>query len=144
VPTWTLKSAQAGGRGLLDTPVDIQPGGDLADVVVTFTDKVTEINGLLLDQAGRPAPEFYVFVFPTDAARWTPLSRWLRPPTRPATDGRYRITGLPPGEYYLAALMEFDQNSWNSPVFLEQVVPGAIKITIGEGEKKTQDIRLGI
>jgi hypothetical protein len=49
---------------------------------------------------------------------------------------------LPPGEYYLAALVEFEQNAWYSPAFLEQIVPGAIRITIGEGEKKTQDIKL--
>jgi hypothetical protein len=41
-------------------------------------------------------------------------------------------------------LAEFDQNEWFTPGFLEQVVPGAIRITIGEGEKKTQDVRLGI
>jgi hypothetical protein len=143
-PTWVLKSAVSGGRSLLDTTVDIRPGGDLSDVVVTFTDKVTEITGLLLDQAGRPVPEFYVIVFPTDATRWTQRSRWLRSPARPASDGRYRITGLPPGEFYLAALTEFDPTQWSSPAFLEQVVPGAIKITVGEGEKKTQDVRLGI
>jgi hypothetical protein len=141
-PTWSLKSAVSGGRNVLDTPVTILPGGDLSDVVVTFTDKVTEVTGVLLDQSGRPAPEFYVIVFPVDATRWAAQSRWLRPPTRPATDGRYRIAGLPPGEYYLAALVEFEQNAWYSPAFLEQIVPGAIRITIGEGEKKTQDIKL--
>ncbi len=144
MPTWTLKSAVAGGRTLLDSPIEIHPGGDLSDVVVTFTDRVTEVTGLLLDRAGRPAPEFYVIVFPTDASRWTQRARWLRLPTRPASDGRFRITGLPPGEFYLAALTEFDQNEWWTPAFLEQVVPGAIRITIGEGEKKVQDVRLGI
>jgi hypothetical protein len=143
-PSWMLKSVVAGGRHLVDGPVEIQPNGDISNVVVTFTDKVTGVTGLLLDQAGRPAPEFYVIVFPTDPTRWAQRSRWMRPPVRPASDGRYRIHALPPGEYYLAALAEFDQNEWFTPGFLEQVVPGAIRITIGEGEKKTQDVRLGI
>jgi hypothetical protein len=144
VPNWMLASAVAGGRNLLDEPVSIQPNTDITDLVVTFTSRVTELSGLLLDQAGRPAPEFYVIAFPTDASRWSQRTRWLRPPTRPASDGRYRLTALPPGEYYLAALTEFDPSDWSSSAFLEQIVPGAIRITIGEGEKKTQDIKLGI
>jgi hypothetical protein len=143
VPNWMLKSAVAGGRDLLDG-VDIQPNTDIGNLVVTFTDKVTELTGLLVDSAGRPAPEFYVIVFPTDASRWVQRSRWLRPPARPASDGRYRITALPPGEYYLAAITEFNPNDWFTASFLEQVVPGAITITIGEGERKTQDVKLGI
>lgn len=43
-----------------------------------------------------------------------------------------------------AALRDFDEKDYAAPAFLEQLVPGAIKITIGEGEKKTQDIRLRI
>jgi hypothetical protein len=83
-------------------------------------------------------------VFSTTPSHWRPQARRVHAPTRPGSDGRYRITGLPPGEYYLAAISDFDPNEYATPAFLEQVVPGAIKITIGEGEKKTQDVRLGI
>jgi hypothetical protein len=52
------------------------------------------------------------------------------------------VVGLPAGNYYLAALPEFDRNEWHTPGFLEQVVPGAIPLTLAPGEHKTQDIRL--
>jgi len=39
---------------------------------------------------------------------------------------------------------EYEQTIWYTPEYLEQVAPGAIKVTIGEGERKTQNIRLGV
>jgi hypothetical protein len=141
-PTWFLESVTAGGRDVLDTPLVIEPQRDVTDVVITFSDRVTELSGRIVDAVGQPVPQYYVSVFPVDTAQWRRGSRWLRVPTRPASDGRFRMAGLPPGQYYLAALTEFDQNEWFTPAFLEQVVPGAIRVTIGPGEKKTQDIRL--
>ena len=63
-------------------------------------------------------------------------------PTRAATDGHYSIRGLPPGEYYIAALTGFDPQEWYTTPFLEQVAPTAIKITLAEGERKVQDLKV--
>ena len=60
------------------------------------------------------------------------------------SDGRYSFSGLPPGEYYLGAIGDFEEHEQATPEFLQQVVPGAIRITIGEGEKTMQDVKLGI
>ena len=61
-----LKSIAINGRDLADVPIDLKPGERVTDVVVTFTDRVTEISGTLLDAAGRPAPGYYVVLFSTD------------------------------------------------------------------------------
>ena len=66
----------------------------------------------------------------------------MRPPTRPASDGKYRLPGLPPGDYYVAALTEFEPSDMYDASFLEQLIPASFKITLAEGEKKTQDLRL--
>jgi Carboxypeptidase regulatory-like domain len=141
-PTWVLKSALLGGRDIIDTPFEVRPNTDTTDVVVTFTDQVTQLSGSLTDRAGRPAPGYFVIVFTTNSAHWRQGSRWLRVPTRPATDGRFTISGLPPGEYYLAALTEFQQNEWYTPAFLQQLVPMSLMIVLGDGEKKVQDLKL--
>ncbi len=142
--TWMARSAMAGGRNILDTPLDLRPNADVGEIVVTFTDRVSELSGRVTDQADRPAPEFFIVVFSTDPERWFQNSRWLKFPQRPSAEGRYVFTGLPAGEYYLAALPEYESQTWHTPEFLEQVATGAIKVTIGEGEKKTQDVKLGI
>ena len=62
---------------------------------------------------------------------------------QPASDGKFRATGLPAGEYYLAAVTDLDPQDWGDPAFMDQIVPGAIKITVGDGEKKVQDLKVG-
>jgi hypothetical protein len=141
-PTWYLKSVTAGGRDVLDHPLVVEPQRDVTDLVVTFSDRVSEVNGRIVDGAGEPAAQFYVGIVPADRAQWRRGSRGLRSPIRPASDGQFRIAGLPPGDYFLTALTAFDVNEWYTAPFLEEAVAGAIRIVLGEGEKKTQDVRL--
>jgi hypothetical protein len=61
---------------------------------------------------------------------------------RPASDGRYRVTGLPPGEYYISAATDVEEGELYESSFLNLLVTGAFKITLGDGEKKVQDLRL--
>lgn len=49
---------------------------------------------------------------------------------------------LPPGEHFIAALTDFDPGDSNDPAFLEQLIPGAIRISVADGEKKKQDFRI--
>jgi uncharacterized protein (DUF2141 family) len=141
--TWQLKSAVVGGRDALDTNLEIAPGRSLEDLAVTFTDRSTELTGKLQDASGNPVSDLMILVFSTDRATWSPQSRRMRQPTQPGSDGVFRFTGLPPGDYYLAAVTDIEQGDWGDPGFMDQVAAAAIKITLGEGEKKTQDIRIG-
>jgi hypothetical protein len=141
-PRWVVKSAIVGGRNVFDRPFTIRSGGGLDDIAVTMTDRVTELSGVLQDALGRPAPDFQMLVFSTDKSAWTSMSPRLRPPTRPASDGRYRVVGLPPGEYFVAALGEIAAVDYLDASFLEQVAAAALKITLGEGEKKQLDLKL--
>ena len=47
---------------------------------------------------------------------------------------------LPPGEYLIAAVVDVEQGEWFDPRFLEQFLPGATRITLGDGEHKAQDV----
>jgi Carboxypeptidase regulatory-like domain len=138
---WLIKSVVVKGRDIADSAFEVRPGEDVADIVITFTDRSGEISGLLLDAAGRAAPEYYVFVFPTDKTLWTP-GRRFRTPVRPGNDGRFRVTALPPGEYYLAALTDFDEKDMLDASFIEQIVPAALRIKLSEGEKRVQDLKI--
>jgi len=139
---WQVKSATWRGRELLDVPIEIRPSEDLTDLVVTFTDQSAEVSGAMLDNTGRPVSDYNVFLFSTDKAQWFQGSRRMRQPTRPASDGKYRLTGLPPGEYYVAALTDFEPTDIYDATFLEQLIAASFKITLAEGEKKVQDLKL--
>jgi hypothetical protein len=142
-PAWTLKSAVANGRDTLDTPLDIRPGTNLEGVTLTYSDLVSEISGTLSDGKGTPISDLSILVFTTDRTQWgSSSSRRVRPPTRPSSDGKFSITGLPAGEYYVGAVTDLEPGDWQDPAFLEQLAAAAFKVTIGEGEKKVQDIKI--
>jgi hypothetical protein len=125
---------------VLDTDfvVTDAPAGEL---VLTFSDRHNELSGALQTPAGAPATDYFVAVFTTDRTLWRPQARRLVF-TRPATDGRFSFEDLPPGEYYLAALTDLDPAGWQTPEFLDTIVPASLRFTIADGERKRQDLRL--
>jgi hypothetical protein len=137
---WALKSVIVAGRDVSDSVFEIQPGQDLAEVAITFSDSMASVVGVVSDGGGRPSSDLSLVLFSADRAQWFQQSRRLRQPVRAASDGRFEFVGLPAGEYYLAALTDFEPDDWFDPVFLDQIVPAAIRVTLKDGEKKTQGI----
>jgi uncharacterized protein (DUF2141 family) len=138
---WWVKSAVAGGIDLLDAPFEVALGSDYRDVVVTLSDRRTELSGMLQTPTGQPAPEYFIIVFPESPALRVPGSRRILA-VRPATDGRFVMANLPAGDYLMAALVDVMPNEWNDPKFLERVAPAGVKVALADGEKKVQDLRI--
>jgi hypothetical protein len=138
---WTLKSVMVGGRDVADGTLELRTGEDVNGIVITFSDKETELLGTLLDAAGRPTPEFSIVVFSADRAFWTAGSRRVQS-ARPATNGTFRMAGLPAGEYFMAAVTDIEPGALSDPMYLEQLLGAAFKITLAEGEKKMQDLKI--
>ena len=138
---WALRSAVVEGRDSQDYPVAIAAGQDLTGAVITFTDRPSEIRGALLDAAGQPARGYVILAFSKDKTFWVPNSRRVKS-VRPATNGTYALMGLPPGDYYLSALTDVQPAQLNDPSFLDSLVPASIVVSLGDSEKKAQDIRL--
>jgi len=139
---WMVKTAVVNGRDASDLPVSIST--DVTDAVVTLTDRLTELSGVLQTSAGTPAPSYYVIVFPRDPAYWVAGSRRIVS-LRPATDGRFATAAtspLPPGDYLIAAVTDVRSGEWFDPEFLKALVPAAIPVSINDGEKKRQDIQI--
>jgi len=137
---WVAKTVSAKGKDALDFPFDVLPNENVSDVVVTFTNQTQEISGALQDASGRPAPDFTVVVFPADRTYWT-ATRRIRT-TRPGTDGRFVLKGLPAGSYRLAALTGIAPGEANDPTFLEQIFAASLAITLRDGESKVQDRKI--
>jgi hypothetical protein len=138
---WALKSVMVNGRENADAPIEIKPNTNLTDVVITFTDRVSEISGTLMDAAGRPSPNFAIIVFPADRALWTSGSRRAKA-ARPASDGTYKILGLPAGNYLLVAVTDFEASDLSDAIYLTQLAAVASPIALADGEKKTQNLKL--
>jgi hypothetical protein len=132
---WTLRSAIINNTDTVDVPFTVR--SDVGGAVITFTDRPTELTGSLLDTNGKPALEYFIVVFPVDRSLWTSQSRWIRS-ARPGNTGNYRIAGLPPGEYHMCAMTDLEQEELYTPGYLEPLVAASIKLTLTDGEKKTQ------
>jgi protocatechuate 3,4-dioxygenase beta subunit len=140
--SWIVTSAMIGDRDAADVPVDIGPAGGLDQIVVRLTDRGGEIAGMLQDAGGRPATDYYVVVFAADPKLRLRGSRRLVS-LRPASDGQYAARNLPPGQYLIAAVTDMEASDLADAAFFTQLVPAAVSITLAEGEKKVQHLRLG-
>jgi protocatechuate 3,4-dioxygenase beta subunit len=138
---WTIKTSTANGRESFEAPLRVNPN-ETVEWTVTYTDKPTTLTGVLQDNGGRAATDYYILVFSSDRRHWTPGSRRVRM-TRPATDGSYIVKGLPPGEYFLAAPTDLETGEWNDPMLLEQLVGSSAKVSLRDGETTTQAFRVG-
>jgi len=141
-PGWSLRSAMINGRDVLDIPLEVNESSqDITDAVLVYTDKRSELTGTLTTSSGQPASEFVVIVYPADRAMWRPGARRIRS-VRPASDGAFSTADLPPGEYLIAAITDADPGEWQQPSFLAQLVSASVKVTVAEGQKVRQDLRI--
>jgi hypothetical protein len=141
---WLAHRAAIDGRNALERPFAMSAGRDIDDLVVRFTDRPAELSGQVTDAAGRPVSGLTMVLFPVDPENWAVSADERARRTAPLDDaGRYRMSMLAGGDYYLAALAEFDTADLADPSFLEQAAAGAIRITLALGERKIQDVKVG-
>jgi len=137
---WRMKSAMRAGRDVADEGLDLE-AEDITDVVITFTDQPSEINGTVMDVKGQPDVGALVIAFPADNDSWrqgNPNARRIRS-ARVTTAGTY-VMSLPPGAYYIAALSDEGADNWQDPSKLEAVMRGATRVTLADGQKLMQSL----
>jgi hypothetical protein len=138
---WTLKSVLVNGQDVIDVPIDVRSGQTVANATLVYTDKATDVSGSVATDAGIPATEYTVLAFPVNDTLWRPQSRHIMT-ARPDQNGRFQIHGLPAGEYYLALADPAEPGEWFDPSFLQQERARAVKISLADGDAKTQDFKI--
>ncbi len=137
--SWIASSGRLGGREVLDGPFLLEPGSS-SELVITFTSRRTSLEGMARGTAGTPTAEADILVFSVNPEFWTPASRRIRI-LRPRSNGRYDVTGLPPGEYAVVAEQRIDPDDVN-PVWLEARLKGAARVTLTEDKKQELTVRV--
>jgi hypothetical protein len=157
---WTLKSLEQGDVDLMDRPITFEPGQRLRDVQAVLTDRRTELTLHVVDDRGLATRDYVAIIFSTDQTKWTEGSRYIRtyappslPPvvsparmaprataagrrngsatvTLPPPDGREFVTGLPPGDYYIVALVDVAAEDSRDPKFIERLAAGARRVSL--------------
>jgi hypothetical protein len=136
---WNLKSVLAGGADVTDSGVDLKPGENVDNVTIVLTDRSTSLTGTVRDASQTPMPALTVIAFAADQQYWKAQSRWIQA-GRTDQNGTYRLRGLPPGDYLLYVTDNVEQGAWFDPSFLEQIRNAATRVTLNDGDQKTQDL----
>ncbi len=91
---------------------------------------------------GEILKDYTVVLFPEDRDKWTAANARYMRSGRPDQDGRFKLTTVPPGRYYIVALDQVEQGEWTDPDFLERVRSKATAVALGDGETKSVDLKL--
>jgi len=137
---WMFKSAVWRGRNVSDESFNLE--SDANDVVITFTDRWTGMNGIVQGPRG-PDPDATVLIFPMDQQAWTNYGlnpRRVRS-VRTSRSGDYTVHSIPPGDYYVVAIPDDRAADWQNPEFLGLLTSGATRVTIRDGEEKLVGLR---
>lgn len=136
-----MKSAMFQGQDVLDFPLIVEGDRDVTGLDITIGGQASQLSGLLTDAAGAAVSDCTIVVAPGDRKYWTPGSRRIVI-TRPGMDGRYTFNGLPSGEYLVAAVTDIEPGSQFDPEFLGNLAAAAVRVTIPDGGKQVQDLRI--
>lgn len=140
---WTLKSIQWQGHDLSDAAFDLG-GADVTGVVVTYTDQPGSIGGNVWSATDTPEVGAAVLVFSTNREFWTDhgvTPRRLRSSVT-SSNGTFKFTGLPAGEYHLVAIADALAADWKDPSMLAKLAALGKRIEVRDGEASNENIKL--
>jgi hypothetical protein len=159
-----VKAVWVRGVNVIDTGIDVKPGEDVGGIEIEMTNRSQQLSGRVLDATGQPAKDFSLVVFSQDRNNWTNATNRYGAVARPVqplppqiqsqlqaqsqaqlaaqVPGGYRMTALPPGDYYGVALDTVDFQVASDPDFLESLIQSATRFSLREGETKTLDFKL--
>jgi protocatechuate 3,4-dioxygenase beta subunit len=111
---WTLAHAWSRDRDVSDEALDLRDR-DVDDLDVVLTMHASGVAGTTLDPGGRPSANAMVALFPTDRRFWIDFGAAPRrlKMTRTSAQGAFNISGIPAGQYIIAAYPDALANSWN-------------------------------
>ena len=141
MPGWSLKTVRVNGIDVTDDGVEIRPNEEINGIEIEMTNHQSDVSGLVTNARGDAVKDYSLIVFAQDRDRWAPGSRYVRT-GRPDQDGRFKITGLPAGQYYVIAVDYVEPGDATDPEFLERVRTKSMRFSLTDGEMKTMDLKM--
>jgi carboxypeptidase family protein len=130
------------GVDITDAGIEIKPGQDVEGLQIELTTQISKLSGIVTDAHGEAVKDYVVVIFPQDREKWTAAASRYMKSGHPDQDGRFKIQGLPPGDYDAVALDYVEPGESSDPEFLERIRSKATPFSVNEGETKTLDLKL--
>ncbi len=138
---WMIKSVRLNATDVTDSGIEFKANESISGIEVELTNRLSSVSGIATNSRGDQASDYVAVVFAQDKEKWTSNSRY-QSIARPDQDGRFKISGLPPGEYYIVAVDRVEPGQNGDPEFLESVRTRAASFSLMDGETKTIDLKL--
>ena len=134
-----VKSVRAGGQDVPRTPLDLTSGVS-GTLDILLSPHAAEMMGTVRNSDGEALPGILVTLWPKDAQP-NNITGGIR---TSATDqhGDFRVTGLAPGDYFVAAWEELEQGLGNDIDFVRRFTTQAVAVTLEEGAHQTAQPKL--
>ena len=129
------------GTDITDSGIDLRPEQEISGLEVEMTNHPSEVAGIVHDLTGSPSRASTVVVFARDREHWRSGTRYVTA-GRPDQNGRYRIRGLPAGEYYAVAVDSVEDGQWTDPEFLDRMREPAATIVIDDAAITRLDLKV--
>jgi hypothetical protein len=123
-----LKEVFFNGKNIGDGPFTV--GNDpVTGLNVALTERHTKLEGTI-----RPRADCTVVVFPADRSRWDAIrSNPTRARSIDVDDGAFDVSGLLPGEYFVAAVDDSLMGEWPTRTTLDRLSRLATRVHLSEG-----------
>jgi hypothetical protein len=142
LPGWYLKSVTIGGVDITDRPFDFGfAEATVPDLEIVLSNNGAAIAGSIERSSDGGAVAAAVIAFSTNRDAWFDGSRHIKRISS-AANGSFDITGLPPGEYFVAAVDASTPLDLQAPDALESLVSRAARVTAREGAVSEVTLRL--
>jgi protocatechuate 3,4-dioxygenase beta subunit len=136
---WWLKAVLRNDQDVTDMPIEFDHGIAVGGVTIVLDENPTRVEGRVADASGAAVADYTVIAFSPDKSRWGAETRFVQA-GRPDHAGRFRLTGLPPGEYLIAAVDYVETGQWLDPTYLASLVRTAVRVTLAPGESVSIDL----
>jgi hypothetical protein len=137
---WAVKAIRWRGEDVTYQAFDFR-GQPVEGVEIVLSDQWATMSGVIRDKVGAPVGDTPLVLFPVDEALRIPNSRYLRG-VRTDREGRFGLSWLLAGEYYVASPTDLEPEQWNDLSFLKSLVDGAVRVTLTEEDERVLDLRV--
>jgi hypothetical protein len=134
-PSLVVKSIIGPDGDYADRPLQVMPGADIPELVITLTDRPATLRGVVRDRDGAIVPHAVVILFPADRRGW---SHFGLSPSRiksvlAADREGYALSLLRAGAYLVVATDMAHASAWHDTRFLEATAAVATPVTLDWG-----------
>jgi len=138
-----IRTITANGRDMTNTPLELKDT-DITDVVIKISDRFGAVSGTVRGPDALAARTATVIIFPADyrALLSSGLMSGRVQTIAASRTGAYVAGVVMPGDYLIVAVDDADVSDNQDSAFFDALARGATRMTVGDTEKKSQDLVL--